>query len=190
MQNASLSRKDFCFSQLREGAVFVYPTDTIYGIGCDATNERAVAHVRDLKSRDSKPFSIIAPSKKWIVENCKITPLAKQWLKKLPGPYTLILSLKDKNTLSSQINDSSSAVRPQSSTVGVRIPKHWISGLVRELGKPVVTTSVNKSGSPALSAKQDILSFGADFVLFEGPKNNKASTVVDVTGKEENILRK
>ena len=52
--------------------VFIYPTDTIYGIGCDATNSELVKQIRKIKQRDKKPLSVIAPSKKWILDNFKV----------------------------------------------------------------------------------------------------------------------
>ena len=56
---------------VRNGAIFIYPTDTIYGLGCDATNEGSVALIRNIKYKDGdKPMSIIAPSKDWVLENC------------------------------------------------------------------------------------------------------------------------
>ena len=59
---------------IKHGAVFIYPTDTIYGLGCDATNGVSVQRIKDLKYRDSdKPMSIIAPSVDWIKENCEVS---------------------------------------------------------------------------------------------------------------------
>ena len=85
-------------NKIKEGKLFIHPTDTIYGIGCDATNPHAVEKVKELKKRPkNSALSIIAPSKDWIRENCELTKEATEWLGKLPGPYTLILKLKNKN---------------------------------------------------------------------------------------------
>ena len=74
-----------------EGKVFLYPTDTVYGLGCDATNSAAVKRIRTIKTSDH-PFSIIAPSKEWILKNMIVKD--KKKLDKLPGKYTLIFKMK------------------------------------------------------------------------------------------------
>ena len=78
--------------------VFVYPTDTIYGLGCNATDEKAVDKLRKIKNT-KHPFSIIVPNKDWIYDNCTVNEEAEEWIRKLPGPYTLILRLKNKKAI-------------------------------------------------------------------------------------------
>ena len=85
------------------GSVFIHPTDTIYGIGCDAQNSGSVKKVRKLKGRAANPFSVIAPSLDWVNENCIVTRQGEEWLDKLPGPYTLIFKLKN-NCVAKEVN--------------------------------------------------------------------------------------
>ena len=88
--------KELLRRKIKEGAIFIYPTDTIYGIGCSALDKKAVKKIREIKGiADEKPLSIIVPSKLWIEENCRLDFQAQQWIDKLPGPYTLILPLKN-----------------------------------------------------------------------------------------------
>ena len=166
--------------QIRNGAIFIYPTDTIYGIGCNALNEKAVDKIRQLKDRQTNPFSIIAPSKEWITENCLVNKEAKEWLNKLPGPYTLILKLKNKNAVAKNVNQGEE-------TIGVRIPAHWISGVVQELCFPIVTTSANRSGKPFMTSLEDLdetIEDGVDFIIDEGEKKGRPSKIVNlVEGK-------
>ena len=75
-------------------SVFIYPTDTIYGIGCDATNKELVGRVRKIKQSSRQPFSIIVPDKEMISKNCVHCKHCKEWLDKLPGRYTLIMKIK------------------------------------------------------------------------------------------------
>ena len=84
-------------SLIEDSPVFIYPTDTIYGLGCNASNKEAVEKIRAIKERKSNPFSVVVPSKEWIDENCIINENAKDWIKRLPGPYTLILKTKKDN---------------------------------------------------------------------------------------------
>jgi len=166
--------------QISKGAVFIYPTDTIYGIGCNALDKKAVEKIRTLKERPANPFSIIVPSKEWITENCIIIKEAKEWLNKLPGPYTLILNLKKKNAIAKSVNQGEE-------TIGVRIPAHWISSVVQELGFPIITTSANRSGRPFMTSLEDLDSTirgGVDFIIDEGEKKGKPSKIVNlVEGK-------
>ncbi len=170
---------------IKHGEIFIYPTDTIYGIGCDATNKVAVKLIRQLKNRDTKPFSIIAPSKQWIIQNCVVTQEAKHWLKKLPGPYTLILKLKNKRCIASNVS--------QGQTIGVRIPKHWIAALVRNLKKPIVTTSANLSGEPFMKSLDDLnikIKEGVSFIMYEGAKQARPSTIFDLSQSKPVIIKR
>jgi tRNA threonylcarbamoyl adenosine modification protein (Sua5/YciO/YrdC/YwlC family) len=169
--------------EIQAGAVFIYPTDTIYGFGCDATNDAAVQKIRTLKDRDKKPFSIIAPSIDWVKENCELSDKAKKWLLQLPGPYTLILKMKNLNSVCAQTNMGMK-------TIGVRIPNHWISELAASVGRPIITTSVNRAGKPPAVIKQELVLFEVDFIIYEGDRQGKPSTIVDLTVDEKIIERR
>ena len=150
--------------------IFIYPTDTIYGIGSNAENIKNSEQIRKIKGRDNKPFSIIAPSMKYILKNCEVN---KNILKKyLPGPYTLILKKKDKNFL-----------RHISGTeyIGIRIPEHPFTKLLQKTRKPIITTSVNLSGKkPADSIKEinkKILN-NVDFIIDAGKLQGNPSTII------------
>lgn len=174
-----LKNKKQYFALIKKGRAFIYPTDTIYGIGCDATNTKAVKHVHKIKQREKKQFSVIAPSKQWILENCIVNESTKKWLKKLPGKYTLLLHLKNKKAVSRFVHLGDY-------TVGVRIPKHWIAKCVADYGKPIVTTSVNISGMKYMTSLHDLhetIRKQVAFILYEGPKKTHPSTIIDLNGK-------
>ena len=175
-----LLKKDEILGKVLKGIVFVHPTDTIYGLGCDARNEKAVGIIRKLKKRKEDPFSVIAPSKKWIEDNCELSKEAKKWLKKLPGPYTFILKLKNKKSIAANVS-------PKAETLGVRIPKHWVKDIVGRLGFPIITTSANQTGKDFMTSLENLdpeIKKGLDFVVYEGEKKGKPSTIVDLTKKE------
>jgi len=179
----TLDRKELS-DAITKGAVFVYPTDTIYGIGCNALDDRSVARIRELKSRSAAPFSVIAPSAAWIRQHCHVSPTAEKWLEKLPGPYTLILRMKDKSCVAKEVTQGLD-------TLGVRIPAHWISKAVTELGFPVVTTSVNKTGKEYMNSIDDMdpeIKANVDFIIDEGEKRGKPSTIVHL--EEEKVMVK
>jgi len=172
--------------RILQGEIFIYPTDTIYGIGCNAMNSKAVKIIREIKKRPDTPFSIIIPSAQWVKDNCEITKDAVEWLKKLPGPYTLILKTKN----SPVAHD----VAPGKDSLGIRVPAHWISEFVKSVGVPVVTTSVNITDEPYMTKIEDLdldinegIRHKVGFVIYEGEKQGRPSTIVHLEGEEVKI---
>lgn len=177
--------KEKYFSKIEKGELFIHPTDTIYGIGCDATNSDAIKKLRDVKKRPKSPFSIIAPSKEWIIENCEVTPEAMQWVEKLPGPYTLILKLKNNNAVSSETNNGKD-------TIGVRMPNHWFGYVAKELKRPFITTSANISGKEYMKNIDELdidIKKHMSFIIYEGDKEGMPSKLVNLTMEEISIGR-
>jgi L-threonylcarbamoyladenylate synthase len=173
--------------------VYLYPTDTVFGLGVDATDERAVRELKELKGRpEGKPISIIVSSLEMLEEYAEISPLARKLIERYwPGKLTLVLKVKRGVVLPY-------AITGDTDTVGVRMPDNEIAlGLVRKIGKPLTTTSANVAGEPTLSTVPEILAqFGekvTHIVHEEGwPKTlpeSLPSTVIDATGGELLVLR-
>lgn len=178
-------QKERFFEEIARGAVFIHPTDTIYGIGCDANNARAVRRIRDAKPMYKRPFSVIAPSKEWIRRNCLVTEEAEKWLDKLPGPYTLILNLRNKNCIARETNIDMG-------TLGVRIPDHWISEIAAITERPIITTSANDAGKNFMTSVEDLdinIKKKMDFIIYEGEKTGRPSILVELT-REEMIIER
>lgn len=176
-------KKEEVAMKVEEGIVFIHPTDTIYGLGCDATNADAVGKIRDLKKRQKDPFSVIAPSKKWIRENCEVSEEGEKWLNKLPGPYTFIMKLKNKEAIANNVN-------PGIDTVGVRIPNHWVKDIVKDLKVPIVTTSANQTGKYFMTSIENLdsqIKKGIDFAVYEGEKKGNPSKIINLTGDEPEV---
>jgi len=147
---------------IKKGGVVVYPTDTVYGLGANALDEKAVKKVFEMKKRDfSKPISIIVRDIEMAKQVASFDRDIEEKLKKLlPGPVTVILFKKK------ILPDILTA---GSNKVGIRIPNcKFTQALMQRLDFPITTTSANISGEP-----------------IEG----KPSTVIDLTGKEPKILR-
>lgn len=176
------NRKEF-LRKIKKGAIFIYPTDTIYGIGCSASNNKAVKKIRKIKQRAKIPLSVIAPSKKWIKKHCIITKEANKWINKLPGKYTIILKTKRKLPKD---------IAPGLDTIGIRIPKNWFSNVAKKLKIPIITTSVNISGKRYMISLNDLnkkIKNQVDFIIYEGKKKSKPSKIVDLTKKAKVIKR-
>jgi len=181
-----LLNKDLYFNKILQGATIIYPTDTIYALGCSAVHSEAVARVREAKQRPEQPFSVIPPSKDWIVEHCVIDEKAEEWLAKLPGPYTIILKLKDKSCVAEN-------VLPTKDTIGIRIPDHWFADVVAELNIPMITPSANVSGMNFMTGVDDLSSpikQKTDFMIDDGEINGKPSTLVNLSTGEEEITQR
>lgn len=159
-----------------EGALFIHPTDTIYGIGCDATKKEAVDHVRKLKQRPKMPLSIIVPSKKWIVENCQVNDEVMKYVEELPGPVTLILKLKNKNSVAKN-------VIPGLDAIGIRMPNHWITDFVSVYGNPIISTSANITGKEFMTDIENLdseIKKGITFCMYEGEKKGRPSKIINL----------
>ncbi len=167
-------RKNEILDKIKAGEIFIYPTDTIYGIGCIATNTKSIQKIREIKNRPNAPFSIIAPSLEWINENCP----QNEWIDQLPGPLTLVMPC------SFSFPDN---LNPGKSTVGVRFPNHWITEFVKELGTAIVTTSANKHGKEFMTSTKDLdpdVEKEVDFMIYEGVKEARPSKIIHIDSKE------
>jgi L-threonylcarbamoyladenylate synthase len=154
-------------------SVFIYPTDTIYGIGCDATNARLVGKIRQIKQSPEQPFSVIIPNKNMIFQYCETDERTNDWVKKLPGPYTLIFNVKKKFVADN--------VNPLGNTIGIRIPNHWFYDCIKKMKIPIVTTSANISGQDFMTSIEDIdedIKKKVDFIIYDGPLKGRPSNII------------
>ena len=185
-----INKQDFFFnlnfykSEILNGKIFIYPTDTIYGLGCILSNQNSIQKIFLMKKRDkNKPLSIIIPNKNWIYRNCNFFEIHKKYIAKLPGKYTLILNL-NKEYLKKHPNSLNS--------IGVRIPDNWFSKIITELNIEFITTSVNLSNEPNLTNISDlnIDNFKyVDYFIDEGVLNNESSSIIDLRGIKEKYIR-
>ena len=144
---------EMAVNSLKNGDVIVYPTDTLYGFGVDATNSDAIQKLNRLKGR-SQPLSIVLQQVSDISNYAMVTPEIETELEKLfPGEYTVLLP-SIKSNLSPMVFNSSPLV-------GIRIPFHFFPlQLVKVFGKPVITTSINRHGTTPLN---DVTQVEIDF---------------------------
>ena len=129
---------------LNNGGIVAYPTDTLYGLGADALNSTAVQRVSQIKGR-SGPWSIAVSDHKMLAKYCVINKNHATFVtQNLPGSVTLILPGSAETLAPDLLGDDCS--------IGIRIPDNSISiNLVRKLGRPITSTSVNRSGEPAMN---------------------------------------
>jgi len=175
---------------LQKGGVIIYPTDSVYGIGCDMYNSKAIERVARIKGvkPEKANFSIICHDLSHISDYTRpiSNPVFKLMKRNLPGPFTFILNANNKVPAIFQNNKK---------TVGIRVPDNCILlGIVKEYGHPLVNTSVHDDDDiveyttdPELIHEkyQDLV----DLVIDGGYGKNEGSTVVDCTGEEPEILR-
>ena len=175
---------DLAKNTLENGEVIVYPTDTLYGFGVDATNTEAIQRLNRLKGR-VKPLSIILESIDHIYDFAELDDVVKSEINKLfPGAYTVLLPSK-KNNLSPLVQNGSLCI-------GVRIPYHFFPvQLVKLLGKPIITTSINRHGTDPLN---DVTQVEIDFPnvdIFEDSNHtpSKGSTIIDYSISPPEVIR-
>lgn len=175
---------------LKKGGVIIYPTDTVYGIGCDITNQKAIERVckiRGLKPEKSN-LSFICYDLTDISQYTKPfdTAVFRVLKKTLPGPFTFIFNAS---------NQVPKLLSTKKKTVGIRVPdNNIVREIVKELGNPIVTSSIRDeddiieySTDPELIYEkyQDLV----DLIIDGGYGGNVASTIVDVTSGEFDVIR-
>jgi len=175
---------------LREGGVVIYPTDTVYGLGCDIQDQKAVEKICRLRG--------LIPSKAMLSFICEdisqiseyTIPIDNQIFRvmknNLPGPFTFVLR---------STNNLPKLFKNKKKTVGVRVPDHNIPlAIVKELGRPILTTSL-KSDDEILEYFTDPRDIYEDFqklvdiVIDGGPGGNIPSAVIDCTGDQPTMIR-
>lgn len=175
---------------LRDGGVVIYPTDTVYGMGCDIMNLRAVERICKIKGINPKKhnFSIICADLSNISHFTKMIdkPVFKMMKKGLPGPFTFILEAN---------NQVPKILHSKKKTIGIRVPDHNVPRmLVEELGHPILTTSINDDDEVIEYSTDPELIFEkyehlVDLVIDGGYGQNIGSTVLDCTGSEVDVIR-
>lgn len=171
---------------LRNGGVIIYPTDTVYGIGCDIFNKEALERIFAIKNdAGSKLFSFICSDLKDIAKYAKVSDYAYRMMKHLlPGPYTFILPA------AKQVPKKLWSKRK---TVGIRVPNHPISlSIVKELGHPIISTSAtNRKGEVVYDPFEirNIFNSQVDLMLASGNLMGAPSSVIDLSDDEPEVVR-
>ena len=175
-------------SILHDGGTVIYPTDTLYAIGCDALNVRAVEKICDLKgiNPEKSNLSIICNDLSIISEYAKVNNTTFKLMKRnLPGPFTFILPT----------TSSLPKIYKKKKTVGIRVPDNTIiREIVTQLGNPILSTSIkDKDDEIEYTTNPELIhekwSDIADIVIDGGIGGIEASTVVDCTSDDPIIIR-
>jgi tRNA threonylcarbamoyl adenosine modification protein (Sua5/YciO/YrdC/YwlC family) len=174
---------------LKTGKTIVYPTDTIYGLGCLATDKKAISRVYRIKKREKrKPFLVLISDFQMLDNFFIVDKKQRAYLKRIwPGRISAVL-LKN-----SRLPKVLSAGLPG---LAVRLPKsRFLTKLIKELGAPIVSTSFNLSGQPPLTVVGEISRYfkdaKPDLVVDAGLRNGKPSKLIDLTDVNNiKILRK
>jgi len=174
---------------LKDGGLIIYPTDTVYGLGCDITNTKALEKIAKIKGvkLEKANFSFVCSDLSNISDYIKQidTSTFKILKRALPGPYTFILP--GNNNLPKEFK--------KKTTVGIRVPDNNIAiDIVKKLGNPIVSTSIYDEDELLEYTTDPELIFEkwknlVDLVIDGGYGNNCASTVIDLSGHEPEIIR-
>ncbi|WP_035455308.1 L-threonylcarbamoyladenylate synthase [Algoriphagus terrigena] len=175
---------------LRSGGVIIYPTDTVYGMGCDITNQRAIERICKIKGINPRKhnFSFICADLSNIAQYTRMIdkPVFKMMKKAFPGPFTFILEA------STQVPK---ILHSNKKTVGIRVPNHGVPrAIVEELGQPILSTSIRDEDEVIEYSTDPELIFEkyqnlVDLVIDGGYGQNVASTILNCTGDEVEVIR-
>ncbi len=172
---------------LHDGGLIIYPTDTVYGIGCDLYNKRAVERIYAIKGINKKALlSFICPDLKNIAKFAHVsTPAYKVMRHLLPGPYTFILEAT---------RQVPKILLEKRQSVGIRVPDNEVCRLLlQEFGHPISSTSVSLPDRPYFNDPDEIaevFEHNVDLFLDCDFGGTEPSTVIDFTGESPHILRK
>ncbi len=174
---------------LRDGGLVIYPTDTVYGLGCDITNTKALERIAKIKGikLDKANFSFICHDLSNLSDYVKQidTPTFKILKRALPGPYTFILP--GNNNLPKEFK--------KKTTVGIRVPNNSIVlEIVKQLGNPIVSTSIRDEDDVIEYTTDPELIFEkwqnlVDLVIDGGYGDNVGSSIIDLSGDEPIVIR-
>jgi tRNA threonylcarbamoyl adenosine modification protein (Sua5/YciO/YrdC/YwlC family) len=174
---------------LQDGGLIIYPTDTVYGLGCDITNTKALERIARIKGikLDKANFSFVCYDLSNLSDYVKQIDTAtfKILKRALPGPYTFILP--GNNSLPKEFK--------KKTTVGIRIPDNSIAlEIVRQLGNPIVSTSIHDEDDVIEYTTDPELIFEkwqnlVDMVIDGGYGDNVGSTIIDLSGDEPEVIR-
>lgn len=174
---------------LKNGGLVIYPTDTIYGLGCDITNTKALERIAKIKGvkLEKANFSFVCYDLSHISDYVKQIDTAtfKILKRALPGPYTFILP--GNNSLPKEFK--------KKTTVGIRVPDNAIAlEIVRQLGNPIVSTSIHDEDAVLEYSTDPELIFEkwqnlVDMVIDGGYGDNVGSTIIDLSGSEPVVIR-
>ena len=171
---------------LKEGGVIIYPTDTVYGLGCDIFNKNSVERIYTIKNEtDTKLFSFLCSDLKDISKYAKVSNSAYKIMRRLlPGPYTFVLPAA---------REVPKKLWTKRKTVGIRIPDNEIArNLVSELGNPIISTSATTRRGELLFDPLEIRTVfrnNVDLMLSMGALNGVPSSIIDLSGEEPEIIR-
>ena len=173
---------------LKEGGIFAYPTETVYGLGADPYSRTAVEKVLALKGRSlhQTPLLLI-PDREWLPKLTKrVSPVAERLMDLFwPGPLTLIFEAS---------RDIPSWLLRDNETIALRISSHaWVKSFIQFYGEPLISTSANPSGKEsALSLDKVHAYFGPELLCVDGGvlSGSHGSTIVAIEGDNVRILRK
>ncbi len=174
---------------LAAGGVVIYPTDTVYGLGCSVEQRNAIERIYLIKGqRNDKPFSFVCSDLKHISEYAHVSNAAFKTMKRLiPGPYTFVLP-------AARMKHLPKILVSKRKTVGIRVPDSPVTlALVKELGNPILSTSVT-DGSGEIVNDPDLIvrtyRNAVDVILDAGLLPSLPSTVLDLTGNEPRVIRR
>ncbi len=188
-ENPDQRKIDHIVSILKKSGLVIYPTDTVYGIGCDIFNQRAIERLRTLKGLKSNQLnlSFICYDLSHISEYTKHvdTPLFKLMKRALPGPYTFILQSSSKVP---------KILNTKKKTVGIRVPDNNIPRtLVKQLGNPIVTTSIHDDTHEYVTDPEiiyDEFQSKVEVIIDGGAGGVYPSTIIDCLDNDPRVIRK